>query len=148
SGGFTPDPGAVRVPLRIETNVPRVDGVLDGEHRGSFLLDTGNSTALLLHSPFVKKHELRGDGGDRFQVSGVGGADLMEQAVVDSLRIGGRLFREVPALLARAETGAVALHGAIGNLGSALFGDEVVAFDYGEGALWIAAATADSASSR
>jgi predicted aspartyl protease len=148
SGALSPDPDAVRVPLRIETNVPRVEGVLDGEHRGSFLLDTGNSTALLLHSPFVREHELRGDGRNRFHVSGVGGRDFMESAVVDSLRIGDRLFRDVPALLARAESGAVALHGAIGNLGGALFGDEVVAFDYGEGSLWIAPATADSASSR
>jgi predicted aspartyl protease len=148
SGAYPPDSGAVRVPLRIESNVPRVDGVLNGTHRGSFLLDTGNSSPLLLHSPFVREHGLRGDGGGSFRVSGVGGDDSMESVSVDSLRIGDRVFTEVTALLARVETGAVALHGSIGNVGGALFQDEVLAFDYSAASLWIAPATAASASPR
>jgi predicted aspartyl protease len=148
SGTYSPDPGATLVPLRIESNVPHVDGVLDGTHRGSFLLDTGNSSALLLHSPFVREQGLRGDNGDRTRVSGVGGHDSMESVGVDSLRIGDRVFRDLTALLARAESGAVALHGSIGNLGGALFADCVLAFDYSAASLWIAAATAASASPR
>jgi hypothetical protein len=148
SGAYPADPRAVRVPLRIESNVPRVDGVLNGTHRGSFLVDTGNSSPLLLHSPFVREHGLEGDGGGTVQVSGVGGREPMESVPVDSLRIGDRVFREVTALLARAESGAVALHGPIGNVGGALFADCVLAFDYSAASLWIAPATAASASPR
>lgn len=148
SGTYSPDPGAAVVPLRIESNVPRVDGVLNGTHHGSFLVDTGNSSSLLLHSPFVREQGLRGDDGDRIRVSGVGGHDSMETVAVDSLRIGDRVFRDLTALLARAESGAVALHGSIGNVGGGLFEDGVLAFDYSAASLWIAPATAASASPR
>lgn len=148
SGTFAPDPGATRLRLQIESNVPRVEGVLNGIHRGSFLVDTGNGSALLLHSPFVREQGLQGDGGGSFRVSGVGGSDSMESASVDSLRLGDRVFRDVPALLARAESGAVAIHGAIGNIGGALFAEGVLAFDYGAASLWVAPASAASASPR
>jgi len=150
SGEYPPRDGARRTELRIEANVPRVEGRLDEKHRGSFVIDTGNSSPLLLHTPFVREQGLgaEADSGSR-SVTGVGGAESMRETVVDSLEIAGAVFRDVPTLLASADEGAVALGEAIGNIGGALFEDTVLAFDYGAGALWVLEpATAASASAR
>jgi hypothetical protein len=149
SGSYSPRDGAIRVPLRIEANVPRLDGLLDGEHAGSFVLDTGNAYPLLLHAPFVRSHGLAAAGGEGLSITGVGGAEAMRRANVDSLALGDAVFREVPALLATSESGAIALEESIGNVGGALFLDSVLAFDYRAGSLWLARpARADSASAR
>jgi predicted aspartyl protease len=149
SGSYSPRDGAIRVPLRIETNVPRLDGVLEGEHAGSFLLDTGNAYPLLLHAPFVRRNGLAEAGGEDLSITGVGGAETMTRTQVDSLALGDAVFRDVPALLATSESGAIALEESIGNVGGALFLDSVLAFDYGAGSLWLARpARADSASAR
>jgi predicted aspartyl protease len=149
SGGYVPRGGAARCPLRIEANVPRLEGRLDGEHAGSFVLDTGNAYALLLHAPFVRRHGLGLGQGEDLTITGVGGEEAMRRARVDSLAFGDAVFRDVPALLATSESGAIALEESIGNVGGALFRDSVLAFDYGAGALWIApSASAASASPR
>ncbi|MGH2570788.1 MAG: aspartyl protease family protein, partial [bacterium] len=149
SGEYEPRPGAVRVPLRIEMNVPRVEGTLDGEHRGSFLVDTGNARGLLLHSPFVRAHGY-GDGAPdaEVDVTGVGGSTRMDRITVRSLALGGAEFRDVPAFISDSDEGIVAIDEAIGNVGGALFERSVLAFDYSEESLWILPPSSASASGR
>jgi predicted aspartyl protease len=149
SGKYEPRPGAVRVPLRIEMNVPRVEGTLDGEHRGSFLVDTGNGRGLLLHSPFARAHgygERRSDGA--VDVAGVGGSTRMDQITIRSLALGGAEFRDLPAFVSDSDEGIVAIDEAIGNVGGALFERSVLAFDYSEESLWILPPSSASASGR
>jgi predicted aspartyl protease len=138
SGGYEGRPGASRIALRVEANVPRVDGRLDGKHAGSFVLDTGNNWPLLLHSPFVRRHGLAPDDTTSVPITGVGGLQSMRRGTVETLALGDTVFRDVRTLLASADEGAVALDEAIGNVGGALFANRVLAFDYGAGALWIA----------
>jgi len=148
-GSYRPPPDAVRVPLRIEMNVPRAEGILDGEHRGSFLVDTGNGRGLLLHSPFVRAHgyDARESRPAR-DVAGVGGRKPMRSIVVDSLALGDAVFRAVPAVFAESDDGIVAIDEAIGNVGGALFRGGLLAFDYREESLWIRPPSSASASER
>jgi hypothetical protein len=149
SGEYAPPPGAVRVGLRIEMNVPRVEGTLDGEHRGSFLLDTGNGRGLLLHSPFARAHGYGADGsGEAASVTGVGGSATMDQITIRSLALGDAEFRDVPAFVSDSDEGIVAIDEAIGNIGGALFEGGVLALDYSEESLWILPASSASASDR
>lgn len=149
SGQYEPPPGAERVALRIEMNVPRVEATLDGEHRGSFLVDTGNGRGLLLHSPFVRAHGYGPDASSgAADVAGVGGRTRMDRITVRSLALGGARFRDVPAFVSDSEEGIVAIDEAIGNIGGALFEGSVLAFDYSEGSLWILSPSSASASGR
>jgi predicted aspartyl protease len=149
SGEYRPAEDAVHVPLRVEMNVPRVEGVLDREHRGSFLLDTGNSRSLLLHSPFVRTHGYDGHPSRiAADVTGVGGSTAMRSIAVGSLSIGRVEFLDVDAFFSDSDEGIVAIDEAIGNIGAALFRAGAVAFDYSEESLWIRSPSSASASSR
>lgn len=152
-GSYVPRPGAIRLPLRIESNVPRLDGMIEGRHAGSFLLDTGNATSLLLHTNFAAEHGFLDRARDSaFDLSGIGGDLRMQYVVIDSVSFGPLCLSDVTAVLAPEGTGVVSLESSIGNVGAPLFAGRVLAFDYGAGALWVsaeaAAASADSASAR
>ena len=148
-GTYEPPEGAASVPLRIESNVPRVEGSIEEFPAGSFLLDTGNNQALLVHSPFVKEHSLEQRFRERELVTGIGGAESFHRGTLETVTVGGASFHDVPALLSTSRVGIAAMGGAIGNLGSGLFSKCVLAFDYGAGSAWILTSrTADSASSR
>jgi predicted aspartyl protease len=151
---YAPPPGAVRIDLRLEANVPRIEGVIEGQ-TGSFLLDTGNAVPLLLHTDFAERHGfLERATESSFSMAGVGGTTAMREVRVNSLRLGPLEFRDVAAVLAPDGEGVVALQESLGNVGASLFAGRVLALDYGAGALWVgpaagsAAATADSASAR
>jgi predicted aspartyl protease len=155
AGSYAPREGLVRLPLRLESNVPRLDGTLEGRHAGSFVLDTGNATPLLLHTTFAKEHGFLDRAHDAsMKLSGIGGDEAMRQVVIASLTFGSISFQNVTAVIAPGGSGAISLESSIGNVGSALFAGRVLAFDYGAGALWVsaaaesAAAIADSASAR
>lgn len=155
AGSYSPRAGLVRLPLRLENNVPRLDGTLEGRHAGSFVLDTGNATPLLLHTTFAKEHGFLDRAADAsMKLSGIGGDEAMRQVTVGSLALGSITFANVTAVIAPGGGGAISLESSIGNVGSALFAGRVLAFDYGAGALWVsaaaesAAAIADSASAR
>jgi hypothetical protein len=153
SADYTPREGATPLPLRLEANVPRLEGAVDG-HAGSFLLDTGNSIPLLLHTRFAERAGFSARATDAgMSIAGIGGSAAIRETPVLSLSFGSLTFRDLTAMIAPAGTGVVALEESIGNVGVALFGDRVLALDYGAALLWVGpdgstAATADSASAR
>ena len=151
-GSYVPRTNAIRLPLRLESNVPRLEGILEGRHAGSFLLDTGNATPLLLHTSFAAEHGFLERAHDStFALSGIGGDLRMQRVEIDSLSFGPLRLGHVTAVLAPEGTGVVSLESSIGNVGTALFAGRVLALDYGAGAFWVsaeAAASADSASAR
>ena len=155
SGAYTPRDGMARLPMRIELNVPRIEGVLDGNHPGSFLLDTGNATEVLLHSSFAAAHGYLDRATDAsVTLSGIGGDARIRQVDIASLSLGEVRFANLAAVLAPSGSGVISLEEAIGNLGAKLLTGRVLGLDYGAGAAWLsatgapAAASADSASTR
>jgi len=147
AGDYEPPPGATRIPLRLEANVPRIGGVIDGR-AGSLLLDTGNASTLFLHAAFAREADLIEEAEEtELRISGIAGEEPTLGVVVDRLEIGPLAWEGVSAVVPIGDEGILAIDEAIGNVGSALFLDAVIALDYGEGALWIRRTT-DSASSR
>jgi predicted aspartyl protease len=147
SGGYDPPAGATRLPLRLEANVPRVEGSVEGRP-GSFLLDTGNSSSLFLHSRFAREAGLLERAEESaLRIHGIGGEEKTLHLVVDRLALGPLAWEGVPAAVSTAAEGILALDEAIGNVGSGLLRDSVVALDYRAGSLWIAPSSA-SASDR
>jgi predicted aspartyl protease len=147
--GTAPPPGARRAPLRVEANVPRLDGVLDGEHHGSFVLDLGNASALVLHPGFARRAGYLGRAtGTRTPITGIGGARDVRSVRIESLVLGGIEFRDISAVVPMDDGGALALDESIGNAGAGLFTDAVVWLDYDAESFWVLDSTADSASAR
>ncbi|MCA9753387.1 MAG: aspartyl protease family protein [Gemmatimonadetes bacterium] len=136
-GTYEPRTGASPVPLRVEANVPRVTGAIDG-HAGSFLLDTGNAARLFVHASFAREIGLidRAEESE-ILIAGIGGEEATMGAVIDRLDLGDVSWTHVPATLPSTDVGILALDEAIGNVGSALFADAVIALDYDEGVFWI-----------
>jgi hypothetical protein len=149
-GTYRPRGNATRIPLTIEANIPRVPGGIAGYPMGLFIFDTGNSRAAFLHTPFLKRHGLEDTLHARnSSVSGIGGSEYVREGTVDSLVVGDVSFLSVPVSFSTSDDGVLAIDEAIGNLGGALFADGVLAFDYSEGALWVALpSTAARASDR
>lgn len=147
--GTPPPPAAHRAVLRVEANVPRIDGVLDGTHHGNFVLDLGNASALVLHPSFAREAGYLDDAvaGPR-SIAGIGGARAVRTLRVGSLVLGGIEFRDVPAVVPEEEDGALALDESIGNAGAGLFTDATVWLDYDAASFWVLDATADSAAAR
>jgi hypothetical protein len=148
AGAYVPPEAAVRLPLRVESNVPRVEAVLEEETRGSFLFDTGNNHGLLLHAPFVRERGLHERDGQPSSLAGIAGTESVSAIPIRSLKLGSLEYHDLTALVSTAEQGVSAIGEAIGNIGGALFQDETIAIDYSEGALWIVPATSPSASPR
>lgn len=147
-GTYEPPPGASLVPLRIEANVPRIDAALDELPAASFLLDLGNASPLVLHTAFAAEHGYADRATPGSPLTGIGGVAAMSTVTVDRLVLGSETFRDVDASIARSARGVLSLDESVGNLGSGLFANSIVAFDYGAGALWIVSPSADSASDR
>ncbi len=149
SGDYRPRPGAKSMPLRIEANVPRIAAVIDGRHRGNLLFDLGNAAPLVLHTAFATEHGYldRAEEGDA--MTGIGGVETMRRVTLETVEVGDVRFDDVPASIAVSATGVLAMDESIGNLGSGLFTNSVLAFDYGAGSFWIApSVTAEADSSR
>ncbi len=147
-GAYAPRPEAVRVPLRIEANVPFIECRFEDLPPADFLLDTGNSAGLLIHTPFAALHGLDLRTHSPRAITGIGGTESMREMTVARFGVGSAEFRNVPALVATSEKGIVALKEGAGNVGGGLFAGGVLAIDYSAGALWFVPPQASSASGR
>lgn len=136
---YTAPSDAVAIPISFEGTTPVVAGSIDGIP-AKFVIDTGNGSALTLHSPFVAAHHLqqrfhtvgemvvgRGVGGYARGIVARGG-DL----TLDATRI------HAPLVLLSTDTGgARASHSIDGNVGSAILASYAVTFDYERHAMYL-----------
>jgi len=133
------EPGAdwgERLALTFYAHIPCIEAELDGR-AAKYLLDTGNSGAVLLHAwP---------DGTSREGASvattvgwGVGGAIVGRLARGGSLRLGGHRI-DAPALRVLEDGDpARGAPGLAGNIGAAILSRFDVTLDYGRNAAWLA----------
>jgi len=114
------------LPLEITSNghpvVKAAVTPLDGkpiEHR--FLLDTGSGGALVLHSPFVREHDLLGSQVRTIRaigMAGAGGRTVGRIGRVETLRIGSFTIARPLTLFSEDTAGAFADRSAAGNIGA------------------------------
>jgi len=125
-----------RLPLTFYAHIPCVDAELDGL-AAKFLLDTGNTGAVLLHA-WPEGTPREGASAPTTVGWGVGGAIVGRLARGGQLRLGAHRI-EAPALRVLEEAhGTRGAPGLAGNLGAAILSRFVVTFDYGCNAAWLA----------
>lgn len=137
---FSPPPGAKPVPFTLAERIPIVQGRIDGR-AARIAIDTGSGAAIDLHSPFVRRYDLKRRYGARFeQISGwgVGGPVRAWPARLGELEIGGFALPDVAASLYTGGKGAFAASDVDANLGGRVLGRFTVAFDYAAKLMYLA----------
>jgi hypothetical protein len=122
----------VIIPFHFVGNGVEVDGTIDAIP-GRFLVDTGNTGSLILHSPWVAIH--RDQFGNAFAktytaTGAAGGNAEFGFATIDLLTLGSASFNKVVGALSLQSSGATASRYGTGIVGAELFLKSVVIFDY------------------
>lgn len=128
-------PGALHpqgdaVPVDADRQLVEIQAKVNGA-QGRFLLDTGNSTELLLFSPFMHDHPYLIAFQERHFASavGIGGPTATIAAVVDELDLSNyRLFNRYANLM-QSDHGAFADRFDAGNIGMGVLKNFVVTYD-------------------
>lgn len=129
--------GFVRLGLSFVANVPVVEASVGGK-RGKFLVDTGNSFELIVHTPFATRHGLMPrERSAGTTAAGIGGGQEVFLAPVDSVELGGVVLREVTALFAPQGRGAVQAAEVAGNIGLPLLERFWWVLDYPSSSLYL-----------
>ncbi|HEY4293738.1 aspartyl protease family protein [Luteibacter sp.] len=136
-----PSPGkGTAVPLRFTSDMPLVDGSLDGRP-GVFGIDTGNSGHLLVFPQWMERNGLfdryskgyaLGGGG------GVGGSFVSRISHIESLGIGDLTVHGYVAQLTPPNAGATANVSEAGNIGQDVLSQFLVHMDYRRAAMYLA----------
>jgi hypothetical protein len=113
----------------------RIDGSLDAP----FIVDTGNSGALLLYAPFVAQHPALAPaiGAGASSYVGVGGADRSYGTRLETFGIGSATFPGQTADVIVAKNGAFADRIDAGNVGLGVLRKFVVTFDFANHAMYL-----------
>ncbi len=136
-------PGALQVkgePIVVDADrqLIEVDGKVNGA-QGRFVIDTGNSTELLLFQPFLHSHPYLVQFGDRHFANdyGVGGEVRAVSAIIDELDVGNyRLYnRNVSLMLS--DQGAFADRFDAGNIGMGVLQNFIVTFDLANAQMYL-----------
>jgi hypothetical protein len=133
-------PRGARVALDTDRALPEAQ-LVAGAARipGEFLVDTGNSNAILLYRAFVERHpSIVPFTASNSLTYGIGGATQTYRTKLDRLDFGGVVLHDRPTDVMLATTGAFADYHDAGNIGLGVLDDFVVTFDEANDALYIA----------
>jgi predicted aspartyl protease len=130
-------PRGGEIPIDVDRELIEVQGRVN-ETDGRFVVDTGNSTELLLFSPFLDGHPGLIPPGNRQFASnyGVGGSARALYAIVDELDMGPYRFFNRNANLMLTRQGAFADRFDAGNIGMGVLRNLVVTFDVANAAMY------------
>ena len=136
-GSFAP--AGERIELDTDREIPEAVFRIDGSIDAPFIVDTGNSGALLLYGPFVALHPALapalGTGGGSYV--GVGGADRSYGTRLEAFGMGSTTFPGQAADVIVAKDGAFADRFDAGNVGLGLLRKFVVTFDFTNHAMYL-----------
>ena len=133
---------AVVLPLKLETRTPTILASVDGKPAARFLVDTGDSGALHLYTPYATANGLLPKADDRTvlkqQGVGVGGTLNEQVSLGHTLALGRLTMQNVPvATMTGGGISGVSSHA--GGLGNGVLGRFVATFDYAHGQLTLEA---------
>jgi hypothetical protein len=136
-------PGALRpqgqtMPIDVDRELIEMQGKVNNVD-GRFIIDTGNSTELLLFAPFMQLHpNLIPPEGRHFSNNyGVGGSAQAIAAIVDELDFGDYRFFNRRADLMQTVQGAFADRFDAGNIGMGVLRNLVVTFDVANAKMYL-----------
>ena len=107
------DPGNYQLPegdqwldLHFQSRRPSLQGQIEDNPPGPFVIDTGANTAISVHGPAVSEFKLlEGRETRATMMGGVGGMRPARSGKLESITIGGRILEEVTATFAPGEDG-------------------------------------------
>ncbi len=139
-GSFVP--AGERIALDVDREIPEAMVRLDGKIDAPFLVDTGNSGAMLLYRPFAERHpDLVRSTGPLLGSFGIGGFNRSYGARLATIAVGGVLLEERDVEVVMATDGAFADRIDAGNVGLGVLRNYVMTFDLAGGSLYLAATT-------
>jgi molybdate transport system substrate-binding protein len=147
AGDFRYSGRGERVPLFFADKTPVISAVADGDP-GSFEIDTGSSTALVLQRAFVEQHglEARHPHGLRIKVGGVGGVFDTVATRLDRFDLAASKI-ERPAVEFPSRDGeGIPVAGIDGSVGYQILRQFVITFDYSRREIWFERSAAFGAS--
>ncbi len=121
----------VAVPIRFTDDLPLIKASLDGRV-GSFAVDTGNNTDLIVSDGWAKANGL----GEKLSAGGsmtgnsVGGSLEMKKGRAEEFEIGDARLQDLKVLLAGENMGSLSSRSEAGNIGDTVLSRFKVTFDY------------------
>lgn len=130
-----PIPG-VGVPLKLQQNLPYVEGTLEVSGRppirGRFQLDTGSAAALMVGAEVTEREKLMTAFPRTIEqlARGVGGAMRNRVGRAEAFSVGTLRFEKPTVMMQQAGVGRISAPGTVGNMGGPMLGRCRVTFDY------------------
>lgn len=136
--GSAPHNGHVTLPLQFVANVPVVEAAVEGK-KGRFIVDTGSSFELIIHTPFAARESLlpSPEALTSRPAAGIGGGGEAFMGTVGSFDIGGIRLGRVQALFSPSGRGVTAAEEVAGNIGLPLLERFDWILDYQGAALYL-----------
>lgn len=138
--GFEPPPGAVEIPLDLESGWPIARGTITPPGGAPIpcrlIIDTGLRGVVTLFRPFSSRHGLYDSPGSRHDLvvgGGAGGLSRGDVGRLDALALGSLSFARPIAVLSRDTSGVFSLGEPQGIVGGELLRRHRVTFDYPHG---------------
>ena len=127
------------IPMTLHGNVPTVDVTLDGNCKGTYIVDVGNSSVLSVGAEQVKACALLSRKRKDVQhwVGGIGGAFTETVCRMDSLQLGPFTLNGPVVGLTTHHRGGAGSKEVQGNLGTTVLERFHCTFDYAHGTLWL-----------
>ncbi len=132
------DSSFVSLPLQFTANVPTVEASIMGRE-GRFLVDTGNSFPLVVHTPFARREGIMPprEALSPSPAAGIGGVGEAYLGLVDSLRLGPTRLGPIEALFSPSGRGVTGAEEVAGNIGLPLLEQFDWVLDYQAGRLYL-----------
>ena len=130
----------IAVPIDTDRELPEISARINDKTDGRFLIDTGNSSELLMFHAFLQAHQglvFYGAARTFAQNRGVGGSSAAVPAMVDRLEIGPFKLYNRYANVMLADTGAFADGNDAGNIGLGSLENFVFTLDFAGGNLYL-----------
>ncbi len=127
------------IPMRVAGTVPVITMKIDDQYEGEFRLDVGSSSAVDLHTPFVKQHGLRAKAKPAIEVvgGGFGGTFTSTLTRMKKMSVGPYSWTEPLVTLSSTTEGALASEDYAGNVGNQILERFTCTFDYDNKTLYL-----------
>ncbi|MFT7668683.1 MAG: putative aspartyl protease [Planctomycetota bacterium] len=118
-------------PMLLEKNLPSIECTFEAGRKGVFVIDTGDSGAVVFNTAAVKELALLEERElNPTKIGGVGGSASAHSGQLEWFELGGRRFDNVVATFKIHDDGSKPNSNTIGAVGSKLFQPFHVFFDY------------------